>query len=163
MKMRILSSIIVAALLATFAFAQKPKGNPRLTFKLPEPRALNLEGTLKCTSVASTTIHQNFDDAKHADELVAEVKSGSDTFELTLVGNTLIVRENNIGTHKYNVVGRTSNFLSAVFVHEPDKYNPSPVVKSIVLGNGFGIWSVSEPADLLTSLPYTATTYLTCW
>jgi len=36
-----------------------------------------------------------------------------------------------------------------VLVHDPDKYNPSPIVKSIVMdkGNGFAVRSISVPMD----------------
>ena len=155
-------SVLVVMLLAISAGAGE-NANPDFSFRLPKPHPLDMRGTLKCSSVASVTMHQNFHKAAQSERLVAEVKAGADNLELTLAGDTLVVREQ-IGTQKYKIVGNTNQYLSAVFVHDPDESSPAPIVKSIVMekNKGFAVWSISEHMDVMTDIPYGEMIYLTC-
>jgi hypothetical protein len=157
-------SVPVVMLLTILAGAGEKQANPGLSFRLPKPHLLDMRGTLKCSSVASASLRrQNSHDAAQSDQLVAEAKAGADNLELTLVRDVLLVREI-IGTQKYKLVGNTDQYLSAVFVHDPDVSNPSAIVKSIVMDKrkGFAVWSISEPTDVVTDIPYAEMIYLTC-
>ena len=127
------------------------------TFKLPKPHQWDKKSTLKCKALASVSLKQ-VDLLDKRDTVVAEANPGTDTLELTLKGNVLLLRGKD-GTDRYKVVGNTKGFLSAVFIGEL-----IPVVNSIVVGkeSGLVVWSIAEPMDLFTSVPYAQAIYLTC-
>lgn len=87
------------------------------------------------------------------------MKPGTDKLELTLVKDTLLVRVGEAGTDRYKVTGNTKSFLGAVFIGDP-----LPVVHTIVVHKekSYASWTINEPMDLFTDIPYSQSTFLAC-
>jgi hypothetical protein len=151
---------LAVTLLTVSLVSGEKQSSHRLTVPLFNPHVLDMNHSVHCSSLAGVRLSQGLN---QRNQLVAEAKAGTDQLELKLVGDTIFVQEKS-RTDGYEVVGKTDIYLSAVFVRKPDKYNPSPVVKSIVMdkSTGFGVWSISEPADLISDIPYAEMAYLTC-
>lgn len=151
-------SVLTFVLLAISTWAGEKQTAASLSFELPKSHAWDMKSTLKCTSLARVALHQNTDPYKR-DKLVAEAGAATDKLELTLVGDVLLMRVGERGTDRYKVVGNTEGFLSAVLVG-----GMIPAVDSIVIhkGKGLVVWSINEPADVFTDVPYGEMVYLTC-
>ena len=129
-----------------------------LSFQLPKSHALDMKSTLKCTSLARVGLHRNADVDKR-DKLIADAVVREQKLELTLVGRALLVRVGEHGTDRYKLAGNTKGYLSDVFIGEL-----LPVVNSIVVDKdrGLAVWSINEPADVFTDVPYAEAIYLAC-
>ena len=153
----LISGIWNIAPLAISASAKEE--NPSLSFQLPQPHKSDMKGTLKCKAIASVSLHQNAGDPDRQNILIAEARPGTDKLELTLVNDTLLVRVGDSGTDRYTVTGNTNYYLSAVF-----KGGLVPVIDSIVMekDKGLAVWTISEPADVFTDVPYAQSVYFAC-
>ncbi len=154
-------SLVFAFVLVAFsASAEEKQTAASLSFELPKAKAnaWDMKSTLKCTSLARVGLRQNADVDKR-DKLIADAGAGTDKLELTLVGRVLLVRVGEHGTDRYKLVGNTKGYLSAVFIGEL-----VPVVNSIVVNKNrsLAVWSINEPADVFTDVPYAEATYLAC-
>ena len=129
-------------------------------FSLPAPKAWDTSRSLKCKALASLAVRQKgvIEDADKK-TLVAEIKLGSDLIELTLAKDTLLVRVGEQRTDRYKVTGNTQLFLSAVFMA-----TALPVAHTIVVAKdkGYVTWTINEPMDLFTDIPYSQTIYFAC-
>ncbi len=128
------------------------------TYLLPEPRQWDIQQPLKCKAV-STVRQIRMMDEGDKNTLVAELKSGADRIELTLVRDTLLVRVGEARTDRYRVTANTKSFLVAVFIGDR-----LPVIHSIVVHKekSYVSWTTNEPADSFTNVPYSQSIFFVC-
>jgi hypothetical protein len=150
---------LALALILSFPVSETGSVAVSKDFSLPPPKAWDTSRTLKCKALATLVVHQKGLADADKKTLVAEIKPGSDLIELTLVKDTLLVRVGEHGTDRYKVTGNTQLFLSAVFI------GPMlPLAHTIVIAKdkGYVTWTINEPMDLFTDIPYSQTIYFAC-
>lgn len=157
--MRVMLILFAMTLLLASSTSEQPSAMTQ-TYLLPAPHRWDMQQTLKCKAVSSVSLRQKgLIEKGDENTLVAEASPGTDKIELTLVKDTLLVRLGERETDRYKVTGNTKSFLGAVFIGDV-----LPVVHSMVIHKekSYVSWTINEPMDVFTNIPYSQSVFFAC-